>query len=62
MDPNATTEDFSNLQRMAPALVLEQVEEAALYLEGLKGDKTNIEGARLKIGYSGVIEKLKKLK
>ena len=62
MDPNETTEDSANTPRKTPALDLEQDEESLLYLEGLKGDKTNIEGARLKIGYSAVIEKLKKLK
>ena len=60
LDLNATTEDSANLQRVAPALMSEQDEEAALYLEGLKGDRNNIQGARLKGDYSNVIEKLKK--
>ena len=60
LGPNATTVDSANSQRMTPALVLEQDEESTLYLEGLKGDKTNIGGSRLKGGYSGVIDKLKK--
>ena len=49
-----TTENSANLQRMLPALMLEQDEEAVLYMDCLKGDKTNIDGARFKVGYSGV--------
>ena len=61
IDPNSTTEESINTQQVAPALaVTQQEEEAALYFEGLKGNKDEIEGARLKGGYDDIIKKLKK--
>jgi len=60
VDENATAESSANSQQIMHAILTAQDEDAALYLEGLKGNHDQIEGARLEGNYKDIITKLAK--
>ena len=60
VDENATAESSANSQQIMHAILTAQDEDAALYLEGLKGNHDQIEGERLEGNCNDIITKLAK--